>query len=101
MEHDKIGVHVAGRFRISGQSSIIFQYNIPINTEKLAESNPMHKSKPNVGIAWEISTSTHAFQLLFGTADYLIPQYNYLYNENDWTKAEFMFGINITRLWSF
>jgi len=101
IDHDKIGVHVAGRFKISPQSSIIFQYNIPINAEGIAETIPMNKVKPNAGIAWEISTSTHAFQLLFGTADYLIPQYNYLFNDNDWTNGQFMFGINITRLWSF
>ena len=102
LEHDKIGVHVAGRFQISPQSSIIFQYNIPINTESIAEHVPLNiKPKPNAGLAWEISTSTHTFQLLFGTADYLIPQYNYLFNENDWTNGGFMFGINITRLWSF
>ena len=102
LEHDKIGVHVGGRFQISPQSSIIFQYNIPINTESIAEHVPLNiKPKPNAGLAWEISTSTHTFQLLFGTADYLIPQYNYLFNENEWTNGQFMFGINITRLWSF
>ena len=102
LEHDKIGVHIAGRFQISPQSSILFQYNIPINTESIAEHVPLNiKPKPNAGLAWEISTSTHSFQLLFGTADYLIPQYNYLFNENDWTNGGFMFGINITRLWSF
>ena len=52
-------------------------------------------------IGWEISTSTHAFQLFIGTADALNPQYNALMNQNDWTEGELMIGFNITRLWSF
>ena len=94
-DHDKIGVGVNGRVKFSPQSSILFQYDHPFSVQGNSES------KPNLGIGYEVSTSTHAFQIYVGTAQGIIPQDNYMYNLNDFTKGEMMFGFTITRLWSF
>jgi hypothetical protein len=105
LEHDKIGFSFGGRFRVSPQSSIIFNYDLPINTTAIAENIPLYKPKPNFGIAWEISTASHDFQILLGTADYLNRQYNMLFNDVDWTDwshgSPLMLGLNLTRLWNF
>ncbi|HPE43425.1 MAG TPA: DUF5777 family beta-barrel protein, partial [Bacteroidales bacterium] len=58
-------------------------------------------SKPNLGVGWEIRTSTHAFHIYISTADGIVPQHNAMFNQNDWTKGDLMFGFSITRLWSF
>ncbi len=62
-EHDQVGISFAGRVKVSNQSSILLQYDWPLNLENMAENKPMRETKPNVGIAWEISTGTHAFQI--------------------------------------
>ncbi len=101
-EHDKIGLSFSGRYKISPQSAIIFNYDIPLDIKSIYEnSEPINKPKPNMAIGWEISSGTHAFQIFVGTANTLSPQYNMLENQNDWTKGEMMLGFNITRIWNF
>ena len=94
-DHDKIGVGGSGRIKFSPQSSFIFQYDVPISINNKSES------KPNLGFGYEASTSTHIFQIFVGSAQGILPQDNYMFNQNDFTKGEFMFGFTITRLWSF
>lgn len=101
-EHDKIGISFSGRYKFSTQSSVIFNYDLPIDIKGIYESlDPINKPKPNLAIGWEISTGTHVFQIFVGTANTLSPQYNMMQNQNDWTKSEMMIGFNITRLWGF
>lgn len=102
IDHDKISVGINGRAQFSPQSSILFQYDVPLKVKGIAEHREFTKpSKPNLGIGWEISTSTHAFHIYVSTADGIIPQHNAMFNQNDWTKGDLMFGFTITRLWSF
>lgn len=101
-EHDKVGLHFVGRARFSPQSSIIINYDWPLIITGIAENIPIKDPpKPNLGIGYEISTSTHVFQIFFGTTTMLVPQYIMMENQNDWTKGEFYIGFNINRLWSF
>lgn len=102
MEHDKIALHFLGRFKISEQSSIMINYDQPLKIQSIAEwedfTNP---PMPNLGIGWEIATLTHAFQIFVGTSTFMVPQYNVMMNQNDWTEGELFFGFNITRQWNF
>ncbi|MDO9512568.1 MAG: DUF5777 family beta-barrel protein [Bacteroidales bacterium] len=101
-DHDKIGVSFSGRVKISPQSSIMIQADIPLKikgiSEQLEFTNP---SKPNFGIGWEISTSTHAFQIYAGSAAGILPQEIMMNNQNNFFDGDFMIGFTITRLWSF
>jgi len=104
VDHDKIGVGFNGQIKFSPQSSIQFQYDIPLKIEQVSEHTGWNNvSLPNFGIGYQVSTSTHAFQVYVTTADGILPQDIYLYNQNDWTKgtSNLMFGFTITRLWSF
>lgn len=94
-DNDKIGIGINGRIKFSIQSSFIFQYDIPISIQNNSES------EPNVGFGYEVSTSTHVFQIYAGTSKGIISQDNYMYNQNDFLEGELMFGFTITRLWSF
>ena len=101
-DHDKIGIHFNGRIKVSSQGSIIFNYDLPLKIESYSEQSPMvNYPKENVAIGYEISTSTHAFQIYVGTADGIIPQDNMMYNYNDWTDHGLAIGFVITRLWMF
>lgn len=102
MEHDKFGLSFSGRARISAQSSIIFNYGIPLKISGIQEhvtlTNP---PQPNFGLGWEISTSTHVFQIFVSSSTGLSPQYIMMENQNDWLNGDLFFGFTITRLWSF
>ncbi len=102
VDHDKISAGINAKFQFSPQSSILLQYDIPFSIQGIAEHSDFYQpAKPNLGIAWEISTSTHTFHIYVTTADGFLPQWNALYNQNDFTKGDLMFGFTITRLWSF
>lgn len=101
-EHDKFGITISGRARVSAQSSIIFNYGIPLQIMAIAEHNPLNNPpKDNFGFGWEIATSTHVFQLFVSSATDLSPQYSLETNQNSWTDGDLFFGFTITRLWSF
>jgi len=103
MNHDVVGVGFNGRINFSPQSSFLFQYDIPLKIESIAEQSEFDAAKPNFGIGYEVSTSTHAFQIYITSANGILPQDNYLYNTFDWTEgaSNLMFGFTITRLWGF
>lgn len=102
IDHDKIAIGFNGRIKFSPQSSILFQYDHPLKIKGISEHREFTKpSKPNLGIGWEIRTSTHAFHIYVSSADGLVPQHNAMFNQNDFTKGDMMFGFSITRLWSF
>jgi hypothetical protein len=86
------GVSVGGRVKISDSKSIIFEYDQPLSKAKYSD----FIAKPNLGIGLEIGTATHAFQIFAASARSIIPQENFVYNQNDFSKGDFSFGFNIT-----
>ena len=103
MNHDVVGVGFNGRVKFSPQSAFIFQYDIPLKIQSISEQRDFEVAKPNFGIGYEVSTSTHAFQVFISTADGILQQDNYMYNTNDVANgfSDLMIGFTITRLWSF
>ncbi|MEN8225502.1 MAG: DUF5777 family beta-barrel protein [Bacteroidota bacterium] len=102
MEHDKIGLSFSGRARVSAQSSVVFNYGIPLEITSIQEHTTLtNPPKHNFGFGWEVSTSTHVFQIFVASATDLSPQYTMMENRNDWLDGGLFFGFTITRLWSF
>jgi hypothetical protein len=101
-DHDKISVSFTGRVKVSPQSSIMLQYDMPLKIKGISEHTSFtNPSKPNAAIAWEICTSTHSFQIYLGTALGIVPQEIMMNNQNDFLDGQMMLGFTITRLWSF
>lgn len=101
-DHDKIGAHLGGRFKFSPQSSIIFNYDIPLKIKGISEQREwIDHPRENLALGLEVSTSTHAFQIYLGSADGIIPQDQMLFNRNDWRDKGLAVGFVITRLWNF
>ncbi|MCF6170824.1 MAG: DUF5777 family beta-barrel protein [Bacteroidales bacterium] len=101
-EHDVVGFGGHLRFKFSPQSSILIMYTKPVFIEGLSENyEVMNTWYSNFGIAYEVATVSHAFQIFFTTANGILSQDTYMYNTNEWTKGEFRIGFNITRLWEF
>lgn len=86
------GVSLGGRVKISDSKAIIFEYDQPLSKAKYADFN----AKPNLALGLEIGTATHAFQIFASTARGIVPQENFVYNQNDFSKGDFSFGFNIT-----
>lgn len=104
MDHDKIGVGFNGRAKVSPQSAIIFQYDAPLKIKEISEQSQfVNPPKPNLAIGYEVATSTHAFHIFISSANGIIPQDIYMYNQNDWRDGAegLAIGFTITRLWSF
>ncbi len=102
IEHDKAGIGLGARYRVSPQSSIIATADLPLHIEGMQEYIPLNnKPEPNFGIGWEISTATHVFQVFAGNGYGILNQDNVMFNQNDPTDGGWLLGFNITRLWSF
>lgn len=101
-DHDKIGAHLSGRIKISPQSAVIFNYDVPLRIKDISEQREfINHPEPNLALGLEVATSTHAFQIYLGSAGGIIPQENMLFNQNDWMDGGLAFGFVITRLWNF
>lgn len=103
-DHDKVGLHFNGRVKISPQSSLIFNYDVPLKIEQISEQTAWNNDNdplPNLCFGIEIATFTHAFQIYVGTADGILNQDMMMHNRNDWTDNGLAIGFNITRLWMF
>jgi hypothetical protein len=103
-DHDRISVGFNGRFNFSPQSSILFQYDQPLFIESMTEYREDERkdlSKPNLGVGWEIRTSTHVFHIYVSSAKGIIPQENAMYNTYDIGEGDLMFGFSMIRLWNF
>lgn len=110
MDHDRIAVSAAARYKFSPQSSIIVSADFPLQIQGISEHNQEYNDlqkdndalvKPNICIGYEVSTSTHAFHIYLGSAQNILPQENMMFNKNDFFDGGILIGLNITRLWSF
>jgi len=102
MDHDKFGVSFQARFKFSPQSSLLILYGIPLNIGQIAENHTVtNQSMQNFGVAYEVATASHAFQIFFSASNGIISPDVYMWNNSDWTKGEFRIGFNITRWWEF
>jgi hypothetical protein len=93
LKHDNFAIGLAGRVKISRQTSIIIEYDVPLTTPDYI--------KPNYSIGVEMATSSHAFHIFITTYDGISPQRNLMYNTNDFFKGDILIGFNITRNWNF
>lgn len=103
-EHDKIAIHILGRFKFSSQSAIIVNCDIPLKIDGIKEwSEFTNPPKYNFGIGYEVTTATHVFQIFAGSATSLVPQYNVMMNQNEFFKGtkNIFLGFNICRSWNF
>jgi hypothetical protein len=93
VKSNMLAVAVGGRVKINPSTSILVDSSLPLTS--FGTANP----KPGLGLGIEFSTGSHAFQLFITNYKGIVPQTNYMFNQNDFFKGEFLIGFNITRLW--
>ena len=95
MYNGHFAISFAGRYKVSAKSAIIAGYDQPLT------AHPTNNPHPNICFGFETTSSSHAFQVFFGNYYSILPQYNNVLNQNDYTNGEFLLGFNITKLWNF
>lgn len=95
MNNAHFAVGFMGRYKISSGMALVVNYDQPF-TQHLT-NNP----HPNICAGLEMNTSNHSFQVFAGNYNGILPQSNNMFNQNDFTKGQFLIGFNITRLWNF
>lgn len=97
VKHLNYGIGLGGRINVSPSGSVIFEYNQPLTISDYGDN----KTKPGIGIGYEIATRSHVFQLFITNAINLVDQYNMVENTNDFFNGEIYIGFNISRRWNF
>lgn len=101
MKNDRFAVAVGGRYKISPNTSIMFDYSQPITQWEDPETPDMDFNLPGISLGVEFGTSGHAFQLFITNYNGIVPQKNYMFNQNDFFDGDFLIGFNITRKYNF
>ncbi len=101
-DHDKVGIHAGGRVKLTPQGSFIFNVDFPLQIKSFSEQADFTiHPEPVASFGYEVSTSTHAFQIYVGSNDTLLPQDMMLNNMRTISWDNFCVGFTITRLWGF
>jgi hypothetical protein len=101
LDHDRIGVGMAAKYKFSPQSSLQIEWGLPLMIQEISEQYEVPSAKYHFSIGYEASTSTHAFQIFISNTIGMVPQEIYMNNQSLFDKNGIRFGFNITRLWSF
>ena len=94
MDDDMIAVSLGGRFKVSSQTAILFDYSQPLSN---IDSDP----EPGISLGVEFATSAHSFQIFLTNYKGIVPQQNYMKNQNDFFNGDVLIGFNITRNYNF
>jgi len=95
MRNDMIAYSLGARYKITDGIAVMFDYSQPLT--KFLKDNP----NPGISLGFEFGTSSHAFQIFVTNYHGIVPQDNYMFNNNDFFDGNIMLGFNITRLYSF
>lgn len=102
MKNDVFGIAVGARIKITPGTNILLDYSQPLTTYGTPTSTyAVETPKAGFSIGFEFNTSAHAFQLMATNNFGIVPQQNYMYNQNDFFKGDILIGFNITRIYNF
>jgi hypothetical protein len=93
MNNAHFAIAFSGRYKLADGVAIIANYDQPLTQH--TTNNP----HPNLSAGLELSTKGHSFQIFIGNYQSILPQQNNVFNQNDYTKSQYLAGFNITRRW--
>ena len=94
VKNEQFTMSFMGRYKVSRQLAILADYDQPLT------QNVTNNPHPNLSVGLEVTTSSHCFQIIVGNCQYILPQNNALYNQNDFSKGQYLVGFNMTKLWN-
>ncbi len=92
LSNDQFAVAIGGKLRVTDKTSILVDYSQPFG---------QNSNNPGLALGIEMSTGSHAFQVFVGNYNGIVPQKNYMFNQNKISASQFLIGFNINRLWNF
>ena len=98
--NDVVGVSVGGRYKISPQTAILMEYSHPF-VHHLDGAELPGDPEPGFSLGVEFATSAHAFQIYASSYNGIVPQKNYMFNQNNFFDGDFVIGFTITRIYGF
>jgi hypothetical protein len=101
LKNDRFALAFGGRYKISSQTSILFDYSQPLTQVNNDPNTGLNYNNPGISIGTEFSTSAHAFQIFITNYSGIVPQQNYMINSNDFFNKGILIGFNITRNYNF
>ena len=101
MDNDRIAVAFGGRYKVSPNTAIMFDYSQPISQFDDPDRPNVDLNLPGVSLGLEFATSGHVFQLILTNYTGIVPQKNYMFNQNDFFNGDFLIGFNIKRKYNF
>jgi hypothetical protein len=93
MHNGHFAISMTGRYKVTQKSAVLIGYDQPLT------QHPTNNPHPNICFGFETTTSSHAFQVFAGNYAGIVPQSNNMFNQNDFTKSQYVIGFNITHLW--
>jgi len=100
MKNDMYSVAFGGRYKISPNTAIVFEYSQPLTQYEDNTEVPA-----GISLGAEFGTSAHVFQIFVTNLKGIVPQENYMYNRNNnginGESGQFLIGFNITRNYNF
>lgn len=91
LSNDQVAIAVGGRIKVGDKTAILVDYSQPLNNTNNA----------GISLGIEMSTGSHAFQVFVANYNGIVPQKNYVLNDNKISDKQFLIGFNINRLWNF
>lgn len=91
LSNDQVAIAVGGRIKVGDKTAILIDYSQPLN----------NTNNSGISMGIEMSTGSHAFQVFVANYNGIVPQKNYVLNENKISDKQFLIGFNINRLWNF
>ena len=100
MKNDMAAVAFGGRYKVSPNTAIVFDYSQPLTMFK-------NEMRPPAGMSLgaEFGTSAHTFSIFVTNLWGIVPQENYMFNNKnngiDGESGQYLIGFNITRNYNF
>lgn len=99
---DMVAFSLGARYKITPSTALLIDYSQPIT--EFYQQNP----HPGLSFGVELGTSSHVFQIFIGNYNGIVPQKNYMFNQNDIDffnnrqgRFDILLGFNITRIYNF
>lgn len=96
MNNDLFAVAIGGRYKVTPNTALLFDYSQP-----LSNFDKPYNPEAGISLGVEFATSAHAFQLFISNYSGIVPQQNYMWNQNDFFGGDILLGFNITRVYNF
>ena len=91
MHNGHFAVSFSGSYAVTSSMSILANYDQPLT------EHPSNNPHPNLSLGLQLATSTHTFQIFLSNYQSIIQQANNMYNQNDYTKWQYLIGFNISK----